>query len=95
MWIWEESIILLCQIIAPSGNINWILVTTRAESIHWNYLFCELFYFFISKNACESIITSLSIFQEIFKDFFLFACKLHVIAHIHHTALMLFPEQDF
>lgn len=42
MWIWEQSI-LLCQIIAPSGNINWILVTIRAESIHWNYYFVSYF----------------------------------------------------
>lgn len=70
IWIWEQSIILLCQIIAPSGNIKWILVTIRAESINWNYLLFELFYFFTSKNACESITTSLSIFQETLKDFF-------------------------
>lgn len=36
MWIWEQNIILLCQIMAPSGNIKRILVTIRAESINWN-----------------------------------------------------------
>lgn len=74
MWIWEQSFILLCQIMAPSGNIKWILVTVRAESINWNNLFGELFYFFTSKNACEWITTSLSIFQETFKEFYFMVC---------------------